>query len=85
MNGNVKPATDGIVGRVLPRLQAVAMAEVVCGLPVVEGLVAVLDRGEEGGKEVGAEEDVKGRDGLDGKGILDGPEGCFSVSCSAQE
>jgi hypothetical protein len=30
------------------------MAEVVGGFPVVEGLVTVLDRGEEGGDEVGA-------------------------------
>jgi hypothetical protein len=49
MDGDVQPAADGIVGRVLPRLQAVAMTKVVCRLPVVEGLVAVLDRGEEGG------------------------------------
>lgn len=75
VDGNVQPAADGVVGRVLPRLQAVAMAEVVCGLPVVEGLVAVLNRGEEGGDDVGGEEDVEGRDGLDGEGILDCPGG----------
>ena len=75
VEGHVQPAADGVVGRVLPRLQAVAMAEVVGGLPVVEGLVAVLDRGEEGGGEVGAQENVEGRDGLDGEGVLDGPGG----------
>lgn len=44
VDGDVQPAADGIVGRVLPRLQAVAMAQVVCWLPVVERLIAILDR-----------------------------------------
>lgn len=81
VDGDVQPAADGIVGRVLPGLQAVAMAEVVGGLPVVEGLVAVLDGREEGGDGVGGQEDVEGRDGLDGEGILHGP--VFSVSVGA--
>jgi len=51
------------------------MAEVVGGFPVVEGLVAVLDRGVERGDDIGAEEDVEGRYGLDGESVLDGPEG----------
>ncbi len=60
VNGNVQPAADGIVGRVLPGLQAIAMAEVVGGLPVVERLIAVLDGREEGGDGVGGQEDVEG-------------------------
>ena len=81
VDGDVEPAADGVVGRVLPGLQAVAMAEVVGGLPVVEGLVAVLDRGEEGGDGVGGQEDVEGRDGLDGEGVLDGPSGGGKCQC----
>jgi hypothetical protein len=73
VDGDVQPAADGIVRRVLPGLQAVAMTKVVGGLPVVEGLVAVLDGGEERGDDVGGQEDVEGRDGLDGEGVFDGP------------
>lgn len=51
------------------------MAQVVGGFPVVERLVAVLDRGEEGGDQAGGEEEVKGRDGLDRVGVSDGPGG----------
>jgi len=36
MQTDIGPAADGIDGRVLPRLQPVAMREVVRGLPVVE-------------------------------------------------
>ena len=36
-------------------------------LPVVEGLVAVLDRGEKGGHEVDGQEDVECVDGFDRK------------------
>lgn len=43
MQADIQPAADGIVGRVLPGLTSVAMGEVVCGLPVVVGLVAVLN------------------------------------------
>lgn len=40
------------------------MGKIVSRLPVVEGLVAVLNRREPGGDEGGGEEPVKGRDGL---------------------
>jgi len=80
VDGDVQPAADGIVRGVLPGLQAVAMADIVGGLPVVEGFVTVLDGGEESGDDVGAQEDVEGRDGLNGECILDGPEG-WSARC----
>jgi hypothetical protein len=44
----IRPASDRIDWGVLPCLQAIAMIEVVGGLPVVEDFVAVLDRGIEG-------------------------------------
>jgi len=72
MEANVQPAADGKVGRVFPCLEAVAMAQVVGGLPVVERLVAVLDRGKHGGDQAGGEEEVEGRDGLDCVGVSDG-------------
>ena len=46
MEADVEPAPYGVVGRVLPGLEAVAVGEVVSRLPVVECLVAVLDRGK---------------------------------------
>ena len=71
MEGNVQPAADGVVGRVLPCLQSVAMAQIVCRLPVVKCLVAVLDGCEHGSNQIGGKEEVEGRDGLDGVGISD--------------
>lgn len=44
MDAGVCPAADCIVGGVLPSLQAISMIEIMCGLPVVEYLVAILDR-----------------------------------------
>jgi hypothetical protein len=66
------------------------MAEVMCGLPVVESLVAILDGGEEGGNEVGGEEEVESGDGLDGEGVLEssgekGEESILSVFDSYME
>lgn len=52
MKGNVEPASDSIVRGVLPSLKTVAMAEIVGRLPVVEGLITILDRSECGGDEV---------------------------------
>lgn len=66
MQRDIKPAADGIVGRVLPRLQAVAVRQVMRGLPVIECFVAVLDRRIRGGNQVRDEKDVKGLDGLNG-------------------
>ena len=72
MKGDVKPAADGILGRVFPRLEAVAMAQIMGWFPVVEGLVTVLDGGEEGSNQVGSEKDVEGLDGFDRVGITNG-------------
>lgn len=63
---DIEPAANGIVGRVFPRLQAVAVREVVRRLPVVERLVAVLDGRKGGGDQVGDEEDVKRLDWFNG-------------------
>ena len=41
------------------------MAEIVGGFPVVEGLVAVLDRRKQSGYDIRDEEQVEGRDRLD--------------------
>ena len=49
---DVQPASDRVIGRVLPRLKAIAVGKVVRRFPVVEGLVAVLDRREGGGDDV---------------------------------
>ena len=40
----VSPGPDGIDRRVLPGLKAIAMSQVMDGLPVVEDFIAVLDR-----------------------------------------
>lgn len=41
------------------------MVEVVCWLPVIEYFVAVLNRGKDGGNDVGCEEDVEGDYGFE--------------------
>jgi len=51
------------------------VAQVVCWLPVIERLVAILDRGKEGGYQIRGEKEVECRDGFNGVGILDGPVG----------
>lgn len=48
MEGDVQPAADGIGRGIFPCLEAVAVGQIVGWLIVVEGLVAVLDRGEPG-------------------------------------
>lgn len=83
MKGDVKPASDGIVGRVFPGLEAITVAQIMGWFPVVEGLVTVLDGGEESSNQVGSEEDVEGRDGFDRVGISNGPEDT-DVSCTSQ-
>lgn len=62
MQTNIEPAANFIIGRVLPCLQAVTMGQVVSWLPVVERLVAILDRCIKGSYNVGGEEDVEGLD-----------------------
>jgi len=69
MYRDVQPAPDGVVGRVLPRLETVAMAEVMGGFPIVESLVTVLDRREQCGYQIGNQESVEGKDGLYGERI----------------
>jgi hypothetical protein len=65
VEADVEPASDGIFGVVFPRLEPVAVGEIVGGLVVIEGLVAVLDGGEDGGDYAGDEEAVEGGYGLD--------------------
>lgn len=60
MNQDVSPATDAEFGRVLPGLQAIAVSQVVQRLPVIEGLVAVLNRCIRCRKEMGDEAYVEG-------------------------
>ena len=43
VEGNICPAPESVLGRILPRLEAVAMTEIVRGFPEVEGLVTVLN------------------------------------------
>lgn len=66
MKRNVKPAANGIIGRILPGLEAIAMGEVMGRLPVVEGLVAVLDWGKQSSNHAGSEKEIERRDGLHG-------------------
>lgn len=59
MEGKICPTSNGILWRVLPSLQAIAMAEIVCRLPVIEGLITILYRRIDRSEYVGTEEDVK--------------------------
>ena len=54
---DVEPGADGVLGRELPSLQAVAMIEVVSGLPEVEHFVTILDWGVYGCEETGHQEE----------------------------
>jgi len=60
MEAGIGPASDGIFRGVFPGLQAVSMVEVVARLPVVEDLVAVLNRRKGGSDKVGDGEDGEG-------------------------
>ena len=57
---DVEPTADSIVWRIFPRLKTIAMRQVVSRLPVIERLIAILNRSEPGGYESGAEEPVEG-------------------------
>jgi hypothetical protein len=65
VQGNIQPAPNCILGRVLPGLQSIVMAEIVRRFPVIERLVAVLYRGIEGSKKIGDEEDIESPNWLD--------------------
>ena len=45
MERDVGPASDAELWGVLPGLKSVAMVKVMQGFPIVESLIAVLDRG----------------------------------------
>ena len=60
MKTDVKPAADGVLWRILPRLHAEAMAEEVGGFPVVVRLVTIKNGREVGRKKTGNEEAVEG-------------------------
>lgn len=66
MEGDIEPTSDRVVGRVLPRLEAISMGKVVRRFPIVEGFVAVLDRGEQGRHDIRGEEEEEGLDGRHG-------------------
>lgn len=68
MESYVEPASDGILGRVFPRLQSISMAHVMYRFPVIESFIAVLDRRIYSCKEIGSEEDVEGTNWFHGKG-----------------
>src|SRR5690242_6841586 len=70
MYTSVCPATDGILRRVLPGLQSIAMIEIVRRLPIVEDLVAVLDWCKESSYDVGGREDIEGNYRLELEGGL---------------
>lgn len=44
MEDDVEPATDAVLRRIFPCLQAIAMRQVMQRFPVIESLVTVLDR-----------------------------------------
>lgn len=64
MDGDIKPASDGIFGRVLPRLQAVSMAKVMRRLPVVERLITVFNWRIYCRYEIGTEKEPEGKNWL---------------------
>jgi hypothetical protein len=60
MQAGISPAANGVFGRVLPRLESIAMVEIVGGLPVVEDLITVLDWGEDSSRKIGSCEETEG-------------------------
>ena len=65
MQPYVCPASDCVLGRVFPCLQAMAVIYVMCRLPVVKHLVAILDGREGSGDDVGDKEYVERNDGFE--------------------
>lgn len=65
MQSYVCPASDRVLGRVFPCLQPMAMVYVMCRLPVVKHLIAILDGREGSGDDVGDKEYVECNDGFE--------------------
>jgi hypothetical protein len=66
MEPDISPASDSVVGRILPGLQPITMRKVVGRFPVIERLIAILDRRKERGRHVGRQEHIEGRNGCYG-------------------
>lgn len=61
MEACIGPTADGIVGRVLPRLQSIAVIEVVRRLPVIEDFITVLNWRADSSSHIGCQKKVKCR------------------------
>jgi hypothetical protein len=70
MEGEVCPTPYGILGRILPGLQTIAMLKVVCRFPVIEGLVTILYWSIKSGEGIGDKEDIESADRLNCEGGL---------------
>lgn len=57
---DIQPTSDGVLGGILPRLESVAMVEEMCRLPVIEGLVAILNGRIRSSESIGYEKHVEG-------------------------
>ena len=66
METNVEPATDGVFRRIFPSLATITMGEIVSGFPVVVGLIAILDWGEECSNQISGQEDIECLDRFNG-------------------
>ena len=60
MDDYVEPAANGELRGVFPGLEPIATVQIVRWLPVVEDLIAILDRRVEGRENVDGSEDVEG-------------------------
>lgn len=58
---------------ILPRLQSIAVGEVMSWFPIIERLVAVLNRCEESSDQAGGQEDVESLDGRNRVDAVAGP------------
>lgn len=68
MDGDIKPTPQCIIGRVFPCLQTISSTHIMCWLPVVESLIAVLYGRIEGCEQIDCEKYVESADGLDCEG-----------------
>jgi hypothetical protein len=53
MYDDIKPASNGVLWRIFPGLQPVAMVQIMRWFPVIEHFIAVLDRGVECCESIG--------------------------------